>query len=794
MKLPISWLNDYTDISGIDPHEYADALTMSGSKVEGITELGEEIQNVVVGKILKKEKHQNADTLWVCQVDAGEGAIQIVTGAQNIEEGNLVPIARHGAKLPGGVTIKSGKLRGEKSDGMMCSHQELGLLLEDVEGACEDGILILQKACEPGTDIKKVLGLCDSVVEFEITSNRPDCLSVLGIARETAVTFDKPFNIPKIKNTGNSERVEDYIKVRVLSPNLCPRYVARAVKNVKIEPSPKWLRDRLTACGVRPINNIVDITNYIMLEYGQPMHAFDREFLNGGEIIVRNAGENEVIKTLDATERRLTQDMLVIADSERAVAVAGVMGGENSEINSDTKEIILESAMFNGTSVRITSKKLGLRTESSGRFEKGLDKEQCLDAVNRACALIDELGAGEVIGGYVDVDTAPLPQNVIVFSPDKINNFLGTDISREFMIKTFKNLGFDIVNDATAVIPPSYRSDVESFADIAEEIARMYGYNSIESTMLQTDSSVGARTFEQVTEMKIANTLTMMGCFEVLTYSFTHPKSLGMINREEEQNSCIKILNPLGEENSIMRNNMLHSIMSILSSNHSQRAQQVKVFEIGKIYRAEKLPLETSADEIKMLSVAGYGNMDFYDLKGIIENLFEALNINKFEFTPRADNPSFHPGKSADIIIGGKAAGVIGEVHPNVSENYDFGSKPVYYAEIELLGLLKGINRDIKYTQLNRYPATSRDLAMLVDDSVLAADVEKVIKRYGGKTLEDLKLFDVYKGEQIPEGKKSMAYSATFRAADRTLDEKDITRIMDTLHKMLEQEIGAILR
>ncbi|MBO4897399.1 MAG: phenylalanine--tRNA ligase subunit beta [Clostridia bacterium] len=793
MKLPLSWVYDYTDIGEVSPKEFSDALTLSGSKVEGFERMGEEIQNVQVGKILKKEKHPNADTLWVCQVDFGDEQTQIVTGAQNINEGDLVPCARHGAKLPGGITIKSGKLRGEVSNGMMCSHEELGLALDDIEGACEDGILILQKDYPLGTDIKDVIGLNESVIEFEITSNRPDCLSVIGLAREAAATYGTPFKVPEPKETGNGENVSDYVKVTVQDPDLCPRYVARAVKNIKIAPSPKWMRDRLTAAGVRPINNIVDITNYVMLEYGQPMHAFDRKYLKGNEINVRRAKDGEILKTLDGEDRKLDSSMLVIADAENPSAVAGVMGGEHSEIQDDTKEMIFESAMFFGPSVRLTAKALGMRTESSARFEKGLDTENCLCAINRACELVEELGAGEVIGGVIDIYPEKKKARILPLEVEKTNVFLGTDISKADMVKTLRLLQFEVDENKNEIVVPTFRDDVESFADVAEEIARIYGYDKIESTPMRGSVTIGGRSAEKQLEEKICNTLCDLGFYETMTYAFTHPASLAKINRGDELQNCIKIANPLGEENSVMRNNLVHSTLEILALNYKQRNKNARIFEIGKIYVPHALPLEELPDEIKYISVGAYGNCDFFEIKGAIEELFDSIGVKDYSFEADETEKAFHPGKTAAIYIGKEKAGYIGEIHPDVAERYEI-EEDVYIAEIKLETVIKNVAPEKKYKTLNRFPSVTRDIALLVDTSVPAAKVLEAIKKYAGKSLESIELFDVYQGKQIPEGKKSMAYSATFRAEGRTMNESDMTKIMDKLIKMLQKDLGAELR
>lgn len=793
MKLPLSWVYDYTDIGEVSPKEFSDALTLSGSKVEGFERMGEDIQNVQVGKILKKEKHPNADTLWVCQVDFGDEQTQIVTGAQNINEGDLVPCARHGAKLPGGITIKSGKLRGEISNGMMCSHEELGLALGDIEGACEDGILILQKDYPLGTDIKDVLGLNESVIEFEITSNRPDCLSVIGLAREAAATYGTPFSVPEPKKTGNGENVNDYVKVNVQAPDLCPRYVARAVKNIKIAPSPKWMRDRLLAAGVRPINNIVDITNYVMLEYGQPMHAFDRKYLKGNEINVRRAKDGEILKTLDGEDRKLSSSMLVIADAENPSAVAGVMGGEHSEIQDDTKEMIFESAMFFGPSVRLTAKALGMRTESSARFEKGLDTENCLGAINRACELVEELGAGEVIGGTIDIYPEKKKARVLPLEVEKTNAFLGTNISKSDMVKTLRALQFKVDESKNEIVVPTFRDDVESFADVAEEIARIYGYDKIASTPMRGSVTVGGRSAKKALEEKICNTLCDLGYYETMTYAFTHPASLAKINRADELENCIKIANPLGEENSVMRNNLVHSTLEILALNYKQRNKNARIFEVGKIYVPHALPLEELPDEIKYVSIGAYGGCDFFEIKGAIEELFDAVGVESYSFEADEAEKAFHPGKTAAIYIGKEKAGYIGEIHPDVAERYEI-EEDVYIAEIKLESIIKNVAPEKKYKTLNRFPCVTRDIALLVDNDVPAAKVLEAIKKYAGKSLESIELFDVYQGKQIPDGKKSMAYSATFRAEGRTMNENDMTKIMDKLIKMLKNELGAELR
>ncbi len=786
MKLPLSWLYEYADIRDVDPKTYAEALTMSGSKVEGVLALGEEVQNVVIGKILTKVKHENADTLWVCSVEVGETEPrQIVTAAQNMNEGDTVAVALSGATLPGGISIKASKLRGVMSSGMFCSHEELGLSMEDVPGACEDGIIIFPEAHAPGTDVRKVVGLDDVVVDFEITSNRPDCLSAIGLGRETAATFGKPFTKRTPKETGNGENAADYVKVSIEDTEKCTRYTARVVKDIKIGPSPRWLRSRLEGCGVRSINNIVDITNYVMLEYGQPMHAFDRSFLKGQEIIVRTAREGEKITTLDGEERNLTPEMLVIADRDRAVAVAGVMGGENSEIQPDTKEVVFESAMFNGVSVRRTAKALGLRTEASARYEKGLDSENTLEAVNRACELVELLGAGTVVGGMVDVYPKAPEKRRIPLSAEKVNGFLGTDISREEMLEILTSIGFEA--DGEDVLVPTFRADVEEFADVAEEIARFYGYDKIPSTLMRSVSGVGGRNEAQALEEKIADTLSGLGYYETMTTSFMHPSAPKMIGRND---APIIIKNPLGEENSAMRTSLLNGALEVLARNANQRAARAQIFEIGKIYK--NLDAKTLAEEPKMLSIGGYG-IDFFELKGALEALFGVIGVSDYRFERAEASATFHPGKTAVLKIGGEAAGTIGAIHPEVSERFGLEME-VYLGEIALDAILKAAGSVKTYKPLGKYPAVNRDLAILVDADTEAASVEAVIRKYAGGRAEEIRLFDVYAGKQVPEGKKSMAYTISFRAPDKTLSDEEVTRTTDKILRMLEKEIGATLR
>jgi len=794
MKVPMSWLNDYVDIN-MSPEEYAAGMTISGSKVESIQKMGEEIQNVVVAKILSIEKHPDADSLQICQVDFGNEQTQIVTGATNIKVGDYVPVAKHGSKLPGGITIKKTKLRGVESNGMMCSIGELGLTKEDYPHAAEDGIFILEGQPPLGTDIKEVLGLNENVIEFEITSNRPDCFSVIGLARESAATFDKKLFYPEVKVQESGGDVNDFASVEVLAPDLCPRYAARVVRNVKIQPSPKWLRDRLRACGVRPINNIVDITNYVMLEYGQPMHAFDLNYLAGRKIVVRRAKDNEVIRTLDDQERVLDSNMLVIADAEKPVAVAGVMGGANSEITDDTHIILFEAANFNASSVRLTAKKLGMRTEASSRFEKGLDVHLVEQALDRACQLVDELGAGEVVAGIIDVNNSNPKPIQLLLRPDKINTFLGTALKAEEMVDILRKLEFEVNSEDMMITVPSFRSDIETEADIAEEIARIYGYNNIPSTLLSGETTQGQKTYKQKIESKVKDCLVGQGLSEIITYSFTNPKVFDDLNIPSDSvlRNAVTITNPLGEESSIMRTTTLASMLEVLSRNYSHRIDEVALFELGTIYLPKSLPVNELPEEKVMVTVGMYGGVDFYDLKGIVEELLHTLGIKEYTVEKESQNPSFHPGRTAKLYVNGKELGIFGEVHPAVLENFEIGIRS-YVAMLDFNLLCNASNLNVKYKPLPKYPAVTRDISMLVNEQVMVKEIETVIKKCSGKLLEELKLFDVYKGKQIPEGMKSVAYSIVFRAADRTLTDEDVNHVFDKIVKALQENLGAQLR
>lgn len=794
MDLPMSWLGDYTDITGVTPKEYSDKMTMSGSKVEGVENLGAEIDKVVVGKVLGCEDHPDSDHLHVCMVDVGEDEpIQIVCGAPNVAVGQKVPVALNGSTLPGGMKIKKGKLRGVMSNGMICSHDELGIEPSRLGYEPEYGILVLDETSEIGSDVKDLFGLNENVVEFEITSNRPDCFSIIGLARETAATFKKPFNVPTptFKEVGGD--IKDMISVSISDPEKCTRYCARAVKNVKIGPSPKWMRERLEACGVRAINNIVDITNYVLLEYGQPMHAFDIRDIAGGKINVRRANDGEVIKTLDEEDRTLTSDDLVIADSDRAIAIAGVMGGFNSEIKDDTTTVVFESAMFDAASVRLTAQRVGLRTESSSRFEKGLDYTNTVPAIERACQLVEELGCGENVGGMIDV-LGNVPESVsIKFRPEKINAFLGTDVSTEEMLEIFARLGIKADTDEMMLYPPSWRPDLLAEADIAEEVARFYGYDIIPTTLMTGATTCGIKTPEQKLESEISTILTSQGMYEIYTYNFQSPSVLDKLNipADSELRNQVKISNPLGEDTSVMRTTMAGSMLDTLSRNYNYRTKSAKLFELGRVY----IPNEKGQlpDEPRTLMMGMYGDVDFFDIKGVCEEMFSELHIENVEYERLTDNPVYHPGRSAVIKVNGKVLGVIGEVHPSVLRNFEIGTK-AYMGELDFMTIFNASNRDVKYTPLTKFPAVTRDFSIVVDASTPVAEIEKVMKKAGGKLLTKLELNDVYTGSQIPEGKKSVMYKAEFKAPDRSLTGEEADNLHAKIVKNLGNELGAELR
>lgn len=795
MKLSMNWLKDYVN-ADFDPKEYSDKLTMTGSKVEGFENPADQIKNVVVGKLISVEKHPDSDHLLICMVDIGkQEPVQIVTGAQNVVPGALVPAALDDSYLPGGVHIKAGKLRGVPSNGMLCSLSELGLTTHDFPYAIEDGILLLEEDCKPGDDITKVLCLDDTTVEFEITSNRPDCFSMIGLARETAASFDLPCNIktPVVKETDNGKTINDYVSVEVRDSVLCPRYVARAVENVKIQPSPKWLRARLRACGIRPINNIVDITNYVCLEYGQPMHAFDKDFLEGGKIIVRRAENGEKITTLDGVERTLTDSMLVIADQKKAVAVAGVMGGENSEINSNTKTVIFESANFNGPSVRLTAKGIGLRTESSGRYEKGLDPENALGAIERACELIELLGAGEVVKGKIDIYPVKPTQKVIPFNADKINAFLGTDVKEDEMKNIFVRLGIELKGSDLYI--PSYRSDLECMQDIAEEVIRIHGYDLIPTTKFKAEALIGSRNDRQKTVQLINELLTNKGFYEVQTYSFISPKYYDNIRLDASSpmRDCIRISNPLGEDTSIMRTTALPSVLETLSTNRRYRTKSACIYENAKVYikkDGQELP-----DERLTTVLAFYNAGDFFNLKGICEQMLETLGVVDYDFVANTQNPSFHPGRCADVISSdGSVLMTLGEIHPLVLKTYGF-DLPVYACVCDTESLLTLENFEKHYTALPKFPAVERDLAFVCDKTITSGQIKSAIKKYAGKTLENVEVFDIFEDEtKLGAGKKSMAYNLVLRSPEKTLSDEECDKVVRKVLFGLERELGITLR
>lgn len=791
MDLSIRWLKDYVDIGDISMRDFSEAMSMSGSKVEGWTTEFEDVKNVVVGKILSVEPHPDSDHLVICQLDVGQQEpVQIVTGASNVHVGDMVPAALHKSQLPNGVKITKGKLRGVMSNGMMCSIAELNLTKGDFPYAAEDGIFLLQEDCQVGQDIASAIGCNDTCVEFEITPNRPDCLSVLGLAREAAVTFGKELKMhtPQVKGCGGD--IHDYLSVEVRNPQLCPRYTAKVVKNVKIGPSLRWMRERLRASGVRPIDNIVDITNYVMLEYGQPMHAFDIEYVKDHKIIVRNAVSGETIQTLDGVDRTLSEDMLVIADSEKASAVAGVMGGEHSGINENTHTVVFESACFKGSSVRITAKKLGMRTESSGRFEKGLDAQNCLPAVMRACELVELLGAGEVVDGVIDVDNTNYQPTRIHLDADWTNRFLGTDIPKEQMVKILTDLQFQMEGDE--IIVPSFRSDVEHKADIAEEIARFYGYNNIPTTIAKGSPEGGYNEYQKF-ERVVNQNMLAQGMYEIMTYSFVSPKQYDKIRlpKDDPKRQSVVIRNPLGEDTSIMRTNAIPSMMDILSKNYNNRNGAVSLYEIGNEYipvEGELLP-----DEVPNLVLGMYGDdKDFFTLKGVVENLLDTLAIREYDVDAKSDDPTFHPGRCAVLSKDGEEFGIIGEVHPLVCANYGINTR-VYVGKLKLRKLFAMMDTQRSYVPMPKFPASTRDLALLCDDALPVMTMEKAIKAAAGKILEKIELFDVYKGSQIAQGKKSVAFNISMRASDRTLTDEEVNGAMSKILKALE-ELGAQIR
>ena len=792
MKLSREWLGEYTTIGAPDK-EYCDAMTMSGSKVEGWEVTGSEISRVVVGRVISMERHTNSDHMWVCKIDVGgERELQIVTGAQNVNIGDLVPVALDGSTLPGGKEIRTGKLRGELSEGMLCSLGELGLEQRDFPYAIEDGIFILEEDCLPGDDIREVCGLNDSVVEFEITNNRPDCLSVRGLARESACTFHTPLTFAEPTVTAGHGDIHEKLSVEIKDAELCPRYTARMVKNIKIAPSPKWMRRRLRASGVRPINNIVDITNYVMLEYGQPMHAFDYACLHDGKIIVRRAEEGESLRTLDGNDHALTPGMLVIADPEGPVALAGVMGGANSEITDETTTIVFESANFLGHSIRKTAIALGMRTDASGRFEKGLDLFATVPAVDRACELVEMLGAGEVFDGTIDV-LAKEPETTFIELDDKrINALLGTDIPRKFMTDTLTSLGFELNGNTLTV--PSWRGDCTMLADIAEECARFWGYDKIEATDIRGAATQGGYSEKTLFVRKLGTACRAMGYTEVMTYSFVSPSSLDKIKvpADSPLRDNYRILNPLGEDTSVMRTTALPSMLGVLSTNLSRRNMEAKLYEMATVYK--KQPGKVLADERTVLTLGAYGgDVDFFALKGAVEALLCAARMPDVRFTADTETAAFHPGRCAAVWSGDTRLGTLGQIHPDVCAAYGLDGA-TYCAEIDVVLLHNLEGAEPVYTPLPRFPAITRDIAVVCDASVPVGELTECIRKAEKNVLRGVKLFDVYTGVGIPEGKKSVAFSLTLRSDDGTLTDDHAEEAVRAVLDALRENFGAVIR
>lgn len=800
MKTSIEWLKEYADIN-VSATELGDILTMTGSKVETIEELGADIQNVVVGKIETIEKHPDADKLVVTKVNVGTESIQIVTGAKNIQVGDIIPVAKNGAKLPGGVEIKTGKLRGIESCGMMCSIGELNLSKEQYPDQIEDGIMILPKEYENklGEDITEVLKLRETIIDFEITSNRPDCFSIEGLGRETALSLGQKFINPRANL--DTMQVEDRkelegLKVDIEAPDLCYRYIARAVKNVKIGPSPEWMVRRLHACGVRSINNIVDITNYVMLELGQPMHAFDIHSIEGKHIIVRRAKPGETITTLDEQERNLNENMLVIADEKKAVAIAGVMGGLNSEIETNTQTVVFESAVFYGGSVRKTAKAVGLRTEASSRYEKGLSPENALRAVNRAVELVELLQAGEVIEGKVDVYPTKQKEVRIPLEPKRINDLLGLEVPEENMINIFEMLGMKVENKE--VIPPYYRPDIEQMADLAEEVLRFYGYDKLGSTLIKAEGTVGGKNKQQKIEDTIRDTLVTLGLSEIYTYGFISEKDFEKIGISPEdilKKQSIQVMNPLSEEYTTMRTTTISEMMKMLANNNNKKNQIVKLFDISRIYRNDKGQIEKGElpSEENYLTIGMYGNADFYTLKGIVENVLTKVGVERYDVIKETQNKTFHPGRTANLKVGTDIFATLGEIHPLVQENYDIGTR-VYIATINLDKVTKYARTNKKYEPIPKFPAVERDIAMLLDEQVEVGKIEKILKKKAKKGLESYTLFDVYQNEKLGANKKSVAYALKFRDKNKTLTDEEIQHVMQDIIADLENTLGAELR
>ena len=804
MNTALSWIKAYVPELDCTAQEYTDAMTLTGTKVEGFEQLDADLDKIVIGQVKKIERHPDADKLVICQVDVGTETIQIVTGAPNVYEGMKTPVCldggrvaggHDGSRTPGGIKIKKGKLRGIESSGMMCSIEELGSSKDYYPDAPENGLYDMGADAVVGADAIEALGLHDVVFEYEITSNRVDCYSVLGIAREAAATFRKPFVPPVVKSTGNSEDVNDMVTVEVKDTDLCTRYCARLVKNIKIAPSPEWMQRRLAASGIRPINNIVDITNYVMEEYGQPMHAYDYDTIAGHKIVVRRAEDGETFQTLDGQERKLDKDVLMICDEEKAVGLAGIMGGENSKITDDVKTMLFEAACFDGTNIRLSSKRVGLRTDASGKFEKGLDPYNAEAAINRACELIEELGAGEVVGGMVDVFPVKPEAVALPFEPEKYNKLLGTSVSEDEMIQYFDRLELKVDKATNMIRIPSFRQDLLRTCDMAEEVARFFGYDKIPMTLPSGESTSGKLSFKLQVEEVARRVAQYSGFSQSMNYSFESPKAFDklLIPEDSKLRDAITITNPLGQDFSIMKTQALNGMLSSLATNYNRKNKNVRLYEIGNIYIPKALPLTELPDERTQFTLGMYGDGDFFTMKGVVEEFFEKVGLkNKISYDPDNKKPFLHPGRQADIVYDGKVVGYIGEVHPTVSENYGINDR-VIYADIDMPYIVELASFTIKYEGIAKFPASTRDISLVVDKSVLVGTMTAAIEKKGGKLLEECRLFDIYEGEQVGEGKKSVAFALTFRAKDRTLADTEINEIMEKILAELTK-LGANLR
>ena len=811
MNTPLSWIKAYVPDLQCTEQEYMDAMTMSGTKVEGYEKFDKNLDKIIVGKIEKIEKHPDADKLVVCQVAIDEKGTttQIVTGASNVKEGQKVPVVLDGGRVAGGhdgkiaeggIKIKKGKLRGVESNGMMCSIGELGSSTEFYPDAAEDGIYILSdnpeyKDAPVGSDAIALLGLRDANFEYEVTSNRVDCFGVLGIAREAAATFRKPFVPPVVKEVGNQEKTEDYISVDIQNPELCSRYVARVVKNIKLAPSPEWMQRRLAASGIRPINNIVDITNYVMEEYAQPMHAYDLDTIADHKIVVKTAKKGDVFQTLDGQDRELDDTILTICDGEKAVGLAGIMGAENSKITDDVKTMLFEAACFDGTNIRLSGKKLGLRTDAQAKFEKGLDPNNTMEAMNRACQLIEELGAGEVVGGCVDVYPVKKEPVTVGYDVDKINALLGIKATEEEMCQYWSMV--DLVPDKVTktVFVPTWRQDILRLADLAEEVARFYGYDKIPTTLPKGEATQGGVSYETTIQNILRTVVEQFGFSEGMTYSFESPKVFDklLIPADGKLRQAIEISNPLGVDYSMMRTSPLNGMLSSLSTNYNHRNKDVRLYEVANVYLPKALPLTELPDERMQLCLGMYGEGDFFDMKGCVEEMIDKLGIRQVvTYVPADDRPYLHPGRHADVVINDEIVGYLGEIHPEVADNYNLGTK-TYVAVMDVELLAKYADFDVKYEGVAKFPAVTRDISLVMKKTVLAGQVEEVIRDNGGKLLEDYHLFDIYEGENVAADEKSLAYSIRFRAKDRTLEDKDVTTVMDKILKKLES-LGVSLR